>query len=239
MRHSEEPSCHIEIEAEGDRCLTLRLGSSLDVETSRRCLAMAAEIEKAGLPGVLDVIAAFTTVAVHYEPAKFGATPYRTLSELIREAIKSVTGNRPAATRIVKVPVCYEPEYGFDLDAVAQTCGLTPREVVELHTSDNVSVITLGFAPGHPYIGVHSEKLAIARRATPRGAVPGGSVAIANRQTVIYPDTTPGGWHVIGAMPFALFNPEKSPHTFLLPGDKVQFAPISAAEFKKLQRTAS
>lgn len=239
MRHTTGPFHHVAIEPEGDRCITLRLGSALDVETSRLCLATAAAIERARLPGVLDVIAAFTTVAVHYEPAKLSAPPYETLSRMIRETVKAVTDNRPAPARTVKVPVCYEPEYGFDLNAVAETCGLTPRQVVELHSSDDVSVITLGFAPGHPYIGVHSEKLAIPRRATPRGAVPGGSVAIANRQTVIYPDTTPGGWHVIGAMPIALFDPEKPPHTFLLPGDKVKFTPISAAEFKALQRTAS
>src|SRR3546814_10907583 len=101
----------------------------------------------------------------------------------------------------------------MDLDYVADTCGLTRQQVIDLHTSDPVSVFALGFAPGLPYIGVHNEKFNLPRRATPRTAVPGGSVAIANRQSVIYPNTSPGGWHVIGAMPFALFDPDKAPHT--------------------------
>jgi KipI family sensor histidine kinase inhibitor len=86
-----------------------------------------------------------------------------------------------------------------------------------------------------PYIGVHHEKFDLPRRATPRTKVPGGSVAIANRQSVIYPNTSPGGWHVIGAMPMPLFDPGRSPYTFLLPGDAVRFTAISRGEFQALR----
>ncbi|WP_154393101.1 5-oxoprolinase subunit B family protein, partial [Bordetella pertussis] len=93
----------------------------------------------------------------------------------------------------------------------------------------------LGFAPGHSYIGVHDARLDLPRRATPRTAVPAGSVAIANRQTVIYPARLPGGWNIIGATPLNLFDPGREPAALLQPGDRIRFVPIDAAEFDRLR----
>ena len=73
--------------------------------------------------------------------------------------------------------------------------------------------------------------LDIGRRATPRTRLPAGSVAIANRQTIIYPNASPGGWHIIGATPVTLFDPAGDPPTLLSPGDTLRFVPISADEF--------
>jgi KipI family sensor histidine kinase inhibitor len=224
------------IEPEGDRCLILRYGTVLDAETSSLCLLTAQRIEQAGLAGVQDVIPSFTTVAVHYEPSAFGGQPYAALCAAITGLLRSGNASQSFQGRTVRVPVCYDAEFAMDLDYVADTCELTRQQVIDLHTSDPVSVFALGFAPGLPYIGVHNEKFNLPRRATPRTAVPGGSVAIANRQSVIYPNTSPGGWHVIGAMPYPLFDPDRTPYTFLLPGDSVRFTAISRREFDRLQQ---
>src|SRR5690606_23347666 len=112
---------------------------------------------------------------------------------------------------------------------------LTAEEVVRLHSHTPAYVFMLGFAPGAAYIGVHDERLAIGRRATPRTALPAGSVAIANLQTMIYPNASPGGWHVIGATPAVLFNPEQQPPTLLSPGDTVRFVPISPEAFQSMK----
>jgi inhibitor of KinA len=227
------------IEPEGDRCVMLRFGSALDADVSRACLAAAAKIEQARLEGILDVVPSFTTVAVHYEPGRFSPSPHRTLAALLKKMVESVSLLEPLSSRTIKVPVCYDSDYAFDLAYVADTCGLTTKQVVDLHTNDQVRVFALGFAPGLPYIGVHDERLSIPRRSTPRTAVPAGSVAIANRQSVIYPNASPGGWHVIGATPVALFDPAKPPYTFLLPGDTVKFTAISRTEFETLKHAAS
>lgn len=223
------------MEPEGDRCITLRFGPHLDEKTSRHCLATASVIEQAHVNGIVDVIPSFTTVAVHYQPEKFLPSPYKAVSALLRKLLASVAGDYAMASRTVEVPVCYDIEFGLDLSQVANVCGLTTRQVIDLHTSDDVGVFALGFAPGLPYIGVHDQAFDLPRRANPRAAVPAGSVAIANRQSVIYPNTSPGGWHVLGAMPIPLFNPDKAPHAFLLPGDAVRFVSISREQFNRLQ----
>lgn len=213
----------------------MRYGSRLDAEISARCLATTRVIERARLPGVLDVVPSFATVAVHYQPSSVSDTPYRTL----RAAVAALLESRPfvsvAAAHTVRVPVCYDDAFAMDMAYVASASGLTRRQIIDLHTSDRVTVFALGFAPGLPYIGVHDERFDLPRRATPRTVVPAGSVAIANRQSVIYPNAGPGGWHVIGAVPVPLFDPDKAPHTLLAPGDAVRFVAVTRRKFDALR----
>ena len=104
-------------------------------------------------------------------------------------------GQAPPSERSVKqVPTVYGGEYGPDLEFVAKHNGLTPDEVVRIHTSQPLRVFMLGFSPGFPYIGPLPQEIAAPRLATPRTLVPAGSVGIAGRQTGIYPSESPGGW---------------------------------------------
>ncbi|MFA7668625.1 MAG: carboxyltransferase domain-containing protein, partial [Burkholderiaceae bacterium] len=73
---------------------------------------------------------------------------------------------------------------------------------------------------------------ALARRDTPRTAIPAGSVAVANRQTIVYPNESPGGWHIIGRSPVGLFDPMQEPATLIAPGDSVRFVPITPHTFQ-------
>jgi inhibitor of KinA len=90
-----------------------------------------------------------------------------------------------------------------------------------------------------PIVGIHDERLDMPRRTSPRTSVPAGSVAVANRQTSIYPNRLPGSWNIIGAKPLRLFDPTRKPATLLQPGDTLRFTPISADEFLRLQKEAA
>jgi len=227
------------IEPEGDRCITVRYGGGLTEETVLRCLELAGRIERATLPGVLDVVPGFTTVSVHYDPRALAPSPYRVLAEALQAIIQSGAASMSFASRDIEVPVCYDAEHGFDLPFLAHACGLEREEFIALHLSAPLRVFALGFAPGLPYMGLHDERLSVPRRDIPRASVPGGSVAVANRQSVIYPDATPGGWHVIGAMPIPLFDPSRPPYAFLLPGDRVHFRRISPEEYEELKHESA
>jgi len=133
------------------------------------------------------------------------------------------------------VPVCYDPEFGLDLDEVAAKSKLGPAEIVRRHTATEHRVLMVGFAPGQPYIGGLDRRLAVPRRATPRTRVPAGSIAIANAQTVVYPFEIAGGWSVIGRTPLRVFDAQRTPPALLLPGDRVRFAPIARAEYQRLK----
>ncbi|TKR57169.1 5-oxoprolinase subunit PxpB [Allopusillimonas ginsengisoli] len=227
---------------QGDRCLILTFGDTIDVAIGRRCTAAAWALRQADIEGITDIVPAFTTLAVHFQLP--GADSRNGLSRLVDEIRQVLTDNLAedsTAThgRLVEIPVCYEAEYGPDLTDVAAHTGLSTDEVIRLHSEQPCYVFMLGFAPGAPYVGVHDIRLDIGRRATPRTRLPAGSVAIANRQTIIYPNASPGGWHIIGATPVTLFNPAGDPPTLLSPGDMLQFIPVSAKEFLAIKGSQS
>jgi inhibitor of KinA len=229
---SATPDWHIE--AQGDRCLLIRFGEALDIRIGRACLAAARLLRDAGLPGVTDIVPSFSAVAVHYQPGTDGPG-YAQLAERVAGLFAGGIATDETAGRDVEIPVCYGGDFGPDLPEVAARAGIGEDEVVALHTRPGNMVFMVGFAPGLPYIGVHDEKLAIPRRPTPRLDMPAGAVAIANRQTVIYPGRLPGGWSIIGATPLVLFDPKRSPAALLAPGDRVHFKAVDRETFDRMK----
>jgi inhibitor of KinA len=135
--------------------------------------------------------------------------------------------------RSIEIPVCYAPEFGIDLEAVAAHHGMTAADVVRLHTAGRYHVRFLGFSPGFPYLSGLPAQLATPRLPTPRTHVPAGSVAIGGAQTGVYPLATPGGWRIIGRTPLRLFDPQRSPPAVLQMGDRVTFRSVPRAEFDR------
>ena len=226
------------IQPQGDRTLVLVLDQPLSMHTGQQCGAVAQALRAAQLNGVTDIVPSFNTVAVHTQPRLFGpATRYRNVAADVVRIVQAVSSQEltPPA-RCVEIPVCYGGRHGPDLEDIARQCDLSAEALIELHSGEPAYVFMLGFTPGTPYIGLHDPLLDIARRATPRTRLPAGSVAIANRQTVIYPNISPGGWHILGATPLPLFQPEHEPYTLLAPGDMVRFIPITDDDFVALQR---
>lgn len=219
---------------QGDRCLIVNFGDAIAPETGRLCLALAQKLREAALPGVTDVVPSFVAVAVHYAPLPDGSGPtWDTLSAQVRALIEAGLDAADEAGRDVEIPVCYGGEHGPDLEDVARACGRSPEEIIALHSSEPCMVYMLGFAPGHAYLGLH--ELNLPRRDEPRTEVPAGSIAIANRQTVIYPNRLPGGWHILGATPLVMFDAQRDPPALLSPGDRVRFVPISEARFRAMR----
>ncbi len=128
-------------------------------------------------------------------------------------------------SRLHRIPVRYGGEDGPDLAPVAEELGLSPAEVVALHTGSDLEVLFLGFAPGFAYLGELPDPLRVPRLATPRVRVPAGSVAIAGAMSAIYPHASPGGWRILGRTDTPLWDPAATPPARLRPGDKVRFEP--------------
>lgn len=225
----------------GDTALRIELGEAIDEASHARVQAACATLGAAALPGVRELVPAYTTVVVHYDPAVVHAAGAPAddiacwLGARIGQTLSQAPRKPAGKGRVVEIPVCYGGEYGPDLDAVAAHTKLSAEEVVRLHQQGEYLVYLVGFAPGFPYMGKLAPRLAMPRRATPRTAVAPGSVGIVNDQTCIYPLATPGGWHLIGRTSLALFAPEKNPPTLLRAGDRVKFRAMTPAEFAKLE----
>jgi KipI family sensor histidine kinase inhibitor len=226
---------HYTLRPQGDRCLSIDFGESISLETGTLCLCAAATLERANLRGVTDIVPSYTAVALFYKPGiDMGGTDFATLCSQVDAQLSYTLVQATTSARQVDIPVCYGGKHGPDLSDVAQKTGLTEQEVIALHTQPGSMVFGLGFSPGHPYIGVHDALFALPRRDVPRTAVPAGSVAIANRQSTIYPTLLPGGWHILGATPLKLFDLRRPQPSLLLPGDQVRFISISEQEYDRL-----
>jgi inhibitor of KinA len=206
----------------GDSALTIFFADRVDPAIHARVIAAAASLAAAPLAGTTELVPAYTTLSVWFDPLQ------REFGELATELRKRVAASPPdAATRHARhwvIPVRYD---GPDLAEVAERTGLTADEVVALHSDRAYRVYLLGFVPGFAYLGELDPKLVLPRRASPRQRVPAGSVAIAGAQTAVYPLDTPGGWHLIGRTTFPLFDPVRDPAALLRVGDTVQFEPAT------------
>lgn len=214
----------------GDAAVVLTLGDIVDEAMSARVRALAAAINHHPPRGVTDVVPAFASVAVFYDPVHTGGFS-RLRAELESIAARAELAVVSVEPRRIEIPVCYGGEYGPDLEAVAAHAGTTVGEVVALHSAGDYLVHAIGFVPGFPYLGGLSPRLATPRRATPRRLVPAGAVGIGGEQTGVYPLATPGGWNLIGRTPTRLFDPAREEPALLRAGDRVHFKPIPTGSF--------
>jgi len=208
------------------------------------CQALARAFADNLPAGVDGIVPAMISVALHYQPERVlaaaprdrrgGKSPYAILAEQVSALIAAFDLDRSAVGRDVTIPVCYGGDYGPDLEELAEACGLTPQEVIALHTAAPVDVLAIGFAPGHPYIGYFDARLSLGRRSSPRPEVPAGTVAVANRQSVIYPTRLPGGWNLIGRTPLILFDPYRAEPSLVVAGDRIRFVAIDQPQFEAL-----
>src|SRR5450756_939087 len=198
----------------GDAALLAELGTRLDTALNTRAIALASALKKRR--DVRQAVAGYASVTVHFDPDQ-------TTHDALAAAIKRLASQRPPMAepgRLHRIPVVYD---GPDLEAVADQLGLTPANVAEIHARPIYRVFLIGFVPGWGYLGPLPEELELPRRHVPRTKVPAGSVAIAGRQTGIYPLATPGGWHLIGRTSVRLFLPDSDPPCLFRAGDRVKF----------------
>lgn len=170
-------------------------------------------------PRVEEIVAGASSVLVTMERESDVAASV----ELIRSArLEETETLRP---NLVEIPVMYG---GPDLGDVCARTGLTADAVVARHSEADYSVAFLGFSPGFGYLVGADPTLRVPRLDTPRPAVPAGSVALASEFTGVYPQSTPGGWRVIGRTDLLMFDPTRSQPSLLGPGDSVRFVATSS-----------
>lgn len=217
----------------GEQGLVVEFGTEIDpavnAQVHRLARALTAEMPEQ----ILGVVPTYRSLMVYFDPL---AITRETLQENIAKYLAGLGSVSTAGdTRVITIPVSYGGEFGPDRGFVAKHNGISEDEVVAIHTSIPYLVYMLGFAPGFPYLGGMSERIATPRLASPRVKIPAGSVGIAGKQTGIYPLESPGGWQLIGRTPLTLFSPSaKDPFVFAA-GDYLQFAAIGLDEYAALK----
>jgi KipI family sensor histidine kinase inhibitor len=218
------------LSALGDSAIVITLAEAVDEAVIAKVRSLAQAISAHRPRGVVDVLPAFASVTVYYDPGVTGG-----FAPLAREIEETLRTWRPpagdlAAGREHEIPVCYGGEFGPDLGDVAARHRLSPEEVTRLHTEAGYLVQAVGFLPGFAYLGGLPDQLVTPRRSTPRTAVPAGAVGIGGAQTGVYPQSSPGGWNLIGRTAVRMFDPARAQPARLGVGDRVKFRAVSSAD---------
>jgi inhibitor of KinA len=220
----------------GDSAFTLELGDRIDRDIASSVAAIDRRLRReqaaGGFAGLIEAIPTYRSLTVIFDPLVLSRV---TLKARLLAMLDEADPAADQEARYWRLPVCYEEDYAPDLTAVAARSGLTSTEVVALHSGRAYTVYMIGFLPGFPYMGDLDPALEMPRRSEPRVRVPVGAVAIAGRQTAIYPWESPGGWQLLGRCPVPLFKAERTEPALLAQGDTVQFYPVTADDFLRVE----
>jgi KipI family sensor histidine kinase inhibitor len=221
----------------GDGAWTVEFGRVLEAPANARVLRLAHQV-RAGLGrdpalrGVLDVVPTFRSLTVLFDPLRTEAEALGA-HLLALSATPGDTGTAPA--RHWRLPVCFEPAMAPDLEPVCAASGLSAEAVVQCLTGALFRVGMIGFMPGFPYLTGLPPALAMPRLATPRKAVPAGSLAVAGAMCCVYPWESPGGWRLLGHMPLPLFDlAQTEAPAWLAAGDTVRWTAVDRVEHDRL-----
>lgn len=207
----------------GDSALTLEFGTAIDPAINARVMAARDALAARRIAGIRDLVPTYRSLTVHFDPL---ACDRAELTRALRAAADAAPQKSAPVTRH-EIPVRFGGEDGPDLAEVAATTGRSAEEIVATLCDLELRVYLIGFLPGFPYMGDLPDWLRLPRRATPRTAVPPGSVAIAGPQAAVYPWLSPGGWHLLGRTELAMFDAGKPERPALLaPGDTVRFVRV-------------
>lgn len=222
----------MQIHVASENALIVYFGESVSQQVSDDILRVSTFLSAHVGHDLIDLVPSYASILVVFNPLKIDHLHVR---KIIREAYQSTHNrNHDSEYKTVELPVYYGEDAAPDLAMLAKNAGLSIEQVIEIHQSMEYRVYAIGFAPGFAYLGELDPRIAAPRLATPRKKVPKGAVAIADRQTAVYPAQSPGGWNLIGLCPVDMFNPSAKQIMPVSVGDKVKFSSVSKDEFLQL-----
>lgn len=181
---------------------------------------------------VADTIIAYNSLTVLFK----GPYHFQTTVERLQALYKEKKEAKQKRSRCWKIPVCYDVQFGLDLEELATTKGLSVREVIELHTAPQYLIYFLGFQPGFLYLGGLNRQLFMPRKSNPRVRVAKGAVGIGGEQTGVYPQNSAGGWNLIGNSPINFFDITKAEPCFAKAGDRIRFHAVDLAIYNQIEK---
>ena len=203
----------------------------IDVLMHKNILSFKNHIETSCVKQNIEVIISYNSLLVIY-----ATTIDNVNGQILRLKLLYSEHKEPEKHKstLWEIPVCYDGEFGLDLEAFSIVKSIPKSEIIKRHSKPIYTVFFIGFLPGFLYLGGLDPSLFLDRKTTPNRNVKKGSVAIGGQQTGIYPQDSPGGWHCIGNSPIVLFDPIQKPPCFIKAGDQVKFVPVEKLEYYEI-----
>lgn len=223
------------VDAVGLDGLLVRFGDTLDEPANRAALAFRAALERERWDGVEECATSLVSAFLRFDPLSLSPADLTRRLRRLLESRDWYAADLPDGRRSVTIPTCYDPELAPQLPEAAAAAGLSPEAAVAELSAARMRVLTIGFAPGQPYMGTLPDRWDIPRQTGLTPQVPVGALVVAIRQLVLFSVSTPTGWRHVGQTAARLFRPDSDTPFLLRPGDSVQFPAVSRLEFDPLQ----
>ncbi|GAA4282269.1 5-oxoprolinase subunit PxpB [Gaetbulibacter aestuarii] len=212
----------------GDPAILVEWEKKIDRNILMDILSLKAEIQNSNIKQIIELKHTYNSLIISYDSKIINLNHEIAYIDKIYNNTKKQVKK---TSKLWKIPVCYEAEFGIDLDVLARSKNRSKQAVIKTHTAAPYLVYFIGFLPGFLYLGGLPEELHMARKSAPELKVPKGAVAIGGNQTGVYPIESPGGWHIIGNTPVNFFDVEKDRPCFAEPGDQVMFVPVDKKKY--------
>ena len=218
----------MKIEIAGQNAFIVYFAEQTSAAVSAQIQAAVSSILATMQDSIIDLVPSYASLLVIFD---IDRSDHFAVRQKLRAALTDLDSVDVATGELVTLPVYYSIESGPDLEIIAERGNISVDEVIAIHQQQEYRVYAIGFAPGFAYLGEVDERIAAPRLATPRQKVPRGAVAIADRQTAVYPAVSPGGWNLIGLCPTRMFDPTADPSMPVQVGDRIRFSSIGCDEF--------
>lgn len=217
--------------------MLVTFADALSEPSNRATLAFRQRLEALGLDGVLETATSLASVYIRFDPA---ILDHHRLQARLEEELGTRDWYQqalPAGRRFWRVPTVYGTDLAPQLAEAADAAGMSEAQAIDSLGSARVRVLTIGFAPGQPYLGPLGPEWDLPRQTELTPMVPRGALVLAIRQFVLFSSATPTGWRHVGQTGFMIFRPEAEAPFALQAGDELQFEPVSRADFLKLRES--
>jgi len=216
----------------GDSSILVEFEQVISPEINARITTLVRLIKEQQFEGIVDMIPSYCALLITYDPRVMS---YGTIKERVEKLLElDIEAKEEGTIKVYEIPVCYDGEFGPDLDNIAKLAGMSKEEVIALHSASDYLIYMMGFMPGFPYLGGLDERIHTPRLDNPRLKIAEGSVGIGGASTGIYPLESPGGWQLMGRTPVKTYDPSREEPILLESGNYIRFVPISEAEYEEI-----
>jgi KipI family sensor histidine kinase inhibitor len=224
-----------QIRAAGVDGLLVRFAGGLGEDANRAALAFRAAVEAENWPGVEECSTALVSVFLRFDPFHLAFADLRAKVDALLFSQDWLAAPLPGGRRRFRIPAVFGGDLGPQLDRAAAQAGMGAEDAIASLCAAPLRVMTIGFAPGQPYLGILPEPWDIPRQTDLTPRVTEGALVVAIRQVVLFSVDAPTGWSHVGQTAARLFSPDRERPFLLAPGDEARFVPVPQGDWDGLR----